>query len=68
MFFINLADNEILDFKDRTPEHYGYCVFGEVTEGLNVADSIGAVHVHDTPKVQNTPDEPVIIKSVRRLR
>ena len=68
MFFINLADNEILNFKSRTPEHYGYCVFGEVIDGLNVMDNIAAVHVHDTQKSQNTPDEPVVIKSVQRLR
>jgi peptidyl-prolyl cis-trans isomerase B (cyclophilin B) len=65
MFFINLADNEILDFKERTPEHYGYCVFGEVIDGLNVLDSIARVPVRDTQQVQNTPVETVAIKSVR---
>jgi peptidyl-prolyl cis-trans isomerase B (cyclophilin B) len=68
MFFINLADNDVLDYKDRTPEKYGYCVFGEVTDGLNVVDSIGQVAVKDLPQVEHTPVETIAIKSVRRLR
>ena len=68
MFFINLADNEALDHKDRTTEHYGFCAFGEVTEGLDVLDAMVQSAVHDTPKLPNTPVETIEIKSVRRLR
>jgi cyclophilin family peptidyl-prolyl cis-trans isomerase len=68
MFFINLADNEILDYKGRTAEAYGYCVFGEVTEGLDVVESIAQVPVHDTQRLQHTPVDPIVIKSVQRLR
>ena len=39
-FFINVADNDSLNFKARSPEGYGYCVFGEVTEGMEVVDRI----------------------------
>ncbi len=65
-FFFNLADNEMLDHRDRTPEGYGYCVFGQVVAGLDVLDKIAAVPVEDTPEMVCKPVEPVIIKSVRR--
>ncbi len=68
MFFVNLADNEVLDFKDRSPDHYGYCVFGEVTDGLSVLDSMAQVPVRDTQQVEHTPVQTIVIKSARRLR
>ena len=43
-----MADNPALDYRDRTPAGYGYCVFGEVIEGLDVVDKIGSAKVHDT--------------------
>jgi cyclophilin family peptidyl-prolyl cis-trans isomerase len=67
-FFINVADNPALDHRDRTPEGYGYCVFGEVTEGLEVADKIAAVEVHDAPQFERTPVQPIVVKSVRQTR
>ena len=42
-FFINLADNDFLNFTSPTPRGWGYCVFGRVTEGLEVVDKIKAV-------------------------
>ncbi len=68
MFFINLSDNSVLDYKARTPDRYGYCVFGEVTEGLNVVDNIAQVAVHDTPQAASTPISPIAIKSVKRVQ
>lgn len=67
-FFINLADNELLDHRDRTPEGYGYCVFGQVVEGLDVLDKIANVSVKDTPEMSCMPVEPVLIKSMRRVK
>lgn len=67
-FFINLADNEVLDHKARTPQGYGYCVFGEVTEGLETIDRIGQVPVHDIDKFDRIPAETVTIKSARRVK
>jgi cyclophilin family peptidyl-prolyl cis-trans isomerase len=67
-FFFNLADNEMLDHKDRTLEGYGYCVFGEITEGLDVADRIGSVEVHDTEQFERIPVETVVIESIRRVQ
>jgi cyclophilin family peptidyl-prolyl cis-trans isomerase len=71
VFFINVADNPELDYRDHTPAGYGYCVFGEVTEGMDVVDKINAVPVHDThdtPGLEQTPIQPVIVKSIRQIR
>jgi cyclophilin family peptidyl-prolyl cis-trans isomerase len=67
-FFFNLADNEALDYKDRTPEGYGYCVFGQVTAGLEVLDKIGSVPVEDTPQFDRKPVQVVVLKSVRQVK
>jgi cyclophilin family peptidyl-prolyl cis-trans isomerase len=66
-FFINLADNPELDHKDRDPpEAYGYCVFGRVTEGMEVLDKIGKVQVQDREGFQMAPVQPVAIRSIKR--
>jgi cyclophilin family peptidyl-prolyl cis-trans isomerase len=68
-FFINLADAPGRDHTGDTAEKYGYCVFGKVTEGLDVADKISqsttADHGGDLVK---TPDPAVVIKSVRLVQ
>jgi cyclophilin family peptidyl-prolyl cis-trans isomerase len=66
-FFVNVAENPALDFKDRTIEGYGYCVFGEVTAGLDTIDAIGNASVHDTAEFESTPTQPILIKAIRRL-
>ena len=67
-FFINIADNEALDFKSRSAAAYGYCVFGEVTEGMEVVDRISKVAVHNTDKFTGLPVETVVIKSVHQVQ
>jgi cyclophilin family peptidyl-prolyl cis-trans isomerase len=67
-FFINLVDNPALDHKDDTPDGYGYCVFGEVVEGMSVVEAIGAVPVRDTPEFDRTPETAIVVKSIRTLR
>jgi peptidyl-prolyl cis-trans isomerase B (cyclophilin B) len=57
-FFINVVDNTFLNFKSKTPQGWGYAVFGKVVEGMDVADSIAAVKT----KAQDVPVEPVIIQ------
>ena len=42
-FFINVADNPDLDHKDETSEGYGYCVFGEVLDGMATVEMPSAV-------------------------
>jgi cyclophilin family peptidyl-prolyl cis-trans isomerase len=68
-FFINLADSPALDYK-LTDEHEmnGYCVFGEVVDGFDVAEKIAAVRVQDRDEFINTPADPVIIESITRVK
>lgn len=67
-FFINVADNPALDYKDRTPEGYGYCVFGQVTEGMDIVDRINDAPVHDAGDFERTPVQPILVKAIRRVR
>ena len=66
-FFINHVDNPFLDFSSPTPQGYGYCVFGAVTEGLDVLDKIAAVKTGNVGYFQNVPTETVTIRSIRAL-
>jgi cyclophilin family peptidyl-prolyl cis-trans isomerase len=66
-FFINAVDNPALDYKDRTPAGYGYCVFGEVVEGMEVVDKINSLPVHSVGGLDQTPVQPVVVKSIRQL-
>lgn len=61
-FFINIADNDFLDFKSKTPQGWGYCVFGEVIAGKNVVDKIAAVPTTRQGMFQDVPKTPVVIK------
>jgi cyclophilin family peptidyl-prolyl cis-trans isomerase len=65
-FFINHVDNAKLDHKDNTPFGFGYCVFGKVTEGMDVVDKIAAVATTTKGMFENVPVEDVLIKSVKR--
>jgi peptidyl-prolyl cis-trans isomerase B (cyclophilin B) len=56
-FYINLKDNKQLDFKDSTVAGWGYCVFGRVKEGMDVADAIG----RGRTRPDDSPVEPVVI-------
>ncbi|EQA2038602.1 peptidylprolyl isomerase [Escherichia coli] len=61
-FFINLADNSNLDYRDN--QSAGYCVFGEVVEGMDVVDAIAAVETGSTGMHRDVPREDVTIISV----
>jgi cyclophilin family peptidyl-prolyl cis-trans isomerase len=72
-FYFNLVDNQqYLDHRGRTPEEYGYCVFGEVVEGMDVVDKIAQVEVADRTvdgeMFEHVPKQAVMIKSARRLK
>ncbi|MHB8970025.1 MAG: peptidylprolyl isomerase [Pirellulaceae bacterium] len=68
-FFINLIDNSSLDHHPTDDGMInGYCVFGEVTEGMDVVDKISSVAVQDRGGFAKTPVEPVVIKSITRVK
>lgn len=60
-FFINLVDNSFLDHGQRD---YGYAVFGEVVDGMDVVDKIGAVETGSLKNFSDVPKTSVVIKSV----
>jgi len=60
-FFINLSDNEFLDHKGPAAQTFGYAVFGKVTAGMEVVDTIAKVATGTTGMHQDVPKEAVII-------
>jgi peptidyl-prolyl cis-trans isomerase A (cyclophilin A)/peptidyl-prolyl cis-trans isomerase B (cyclophilin B) len=63
-FFINLVDNNFLDFQSPTPQGFGYAVFGKVTDGMSVVDAIAKVKTGFAGPHQNVPDVAIVIKKV----
>jgi len=61
-FFINIADNEFLNFKAPNANGWGYCVFGKVVEGTDVVDKIKGVKTGTSGFHQDVPKEDVIIE------
>jgi len=61
-FFINVADNGFLNHKAQTPDGWGYCVFGRVTEGQDVVDSIKVVRTGRRGPHGDVPVDDVIIE------
>jgi peptidyl-prolyl cis-trans isomerase B (cyclophilin B) len=66
-FFINVVDNDFLDFKSPSGNGWGYCVFGEVVEGLDVVDAIRAVKTGNSGFHQDVPAEDVIIEKAEAV-
>ena len=62
-FFINLRDNEFLD-KANSADGYGYCVFGQVTDGIEIVEQIGAVSTGNNAGHSDVPIENIIINEV----
>ena len=63
-FFINLTDNDFLNFTAENMQGYGYCVFGEVVEGMDVVDAIAAVKTGNQHGHSDVPVEPIVIQAV----
>ena len=63
-FFINVADNDFLNFSSPSPQGWGYCVFGRVVEGKEVVDQIRKVATGSRGMHDDVPLEDVIVKSV----
>ncbi|MDR3395746.1 MAG: peptidylprolyl isomerase [Parasulfuritortus sp.] len=63
-FFINVSDNDFLDYREPTAQGYGYCVFGKVVEGMDVVDGIKKVRTGSRGGHQDVPVENVVIERV----
>ena len=60
-FFINTADNDFLNYKSKTAQGWGYCVFGQVVEGMTVVDTIEQSATETRAGHQDVPVEPITI-------
>lgn len=63
-FFINLQDNDFLNFRSESADGWGYCVFGQTTEGMDVVNAIAGVPTGNHGPHADVPVEPVVIESV----
>ena len=63
-FFINVADNDFLNFKSESPQGWGYAVFGKVTDGMDTVNKIKGVKTGTSGFHQDVPKEDVVIQSV----
>lgn len=66
-FFINGKNNDFLNFREPTPQGYGYTVFGKVVSGMDIVDKIAKVPTGNAGSHQNVPREPVVIESATIL-
>jgi peptidyl-prolyl cis-trans isomerase B (cyclophilin B) len=67
-FFVNVVDNPFLNHKDKTPEGWGYAVFGKVVEGMDVVDKIKTVPTGAKGNfAKDCPLEDVVITSATRV-
>ncbi len=67
-FFINLSDNLFLDYKAANAQGYGYCVFGFVTEGMDIVDKIAQVKTGSKQGHGDVPLNDVIIEKVELIK
>ena len=63
-FFVNVADNAFLDHRSKDDQGWGYAVFGEVVEGMDVVDAIGKVKTGNNGRMGDVPMEAVVIQKV----
>ena len=67
-FFINVVDNGFLNHRDKSPQGYGYAVFGKVIDGMDVVDKIAATKTGMQKGFQDVPQTAVVIKSMKVLK
>lgn len=67
-FFINTVANDFLNHKSKSPQSWGYAVFGRVVEGIDVVDEISRVKTVSRGTHRDVPSEPVVIVSAKRLK
>ncbi len=66
-FFINVVNNTPLNFRGKTPDGWGYAVFGKVVEGMDVVDAIVQVPTTTKGPYENVPVQPVVLQKATIL-
>jgi cyclophilin family peptidyl-prolyl cis-trans isomerase len=64
-FFINVADNQFLNYTSPEPDFIGYCVFGKVTAGMDVVHKMSTVPTGNAGGFSDVPIKPIIIKHAK---
>lgn len=64
-FFINLADNQFLNYTSPEPDYIGYCVFGKVVSGMDVVHKIGIVPTGNNRGFSDVPIKAIVIKQAK---
>lgn len=67
-FYVNVADNRMLDHTGYSPDDFGYAVFGRVLTGMDVVDKIAAVKTQTSGGMDDVPVEPVAIKAITLVK
>ena len=63
-FFINVAHNDFLNFKSQSPEEFGYCVFANVTKGMDIVLKISKTKTTTKAGHSDVPEKNVIIEDI----
>ena len=66
-FFINVKDNDFLNYSGESPQGWGYAVFGKVVEGQDTVDKIRKVATGNAGGHQNVPRTAVVIEKAERV-
>ncbi|MBA4696195.1 MAG: peptidyl-prolyl cis-trans isomerase [Legionella sp.] len=66
-FFINVVDNAFLNYTNESQQGFGYCVFGEVIEGMDVVDAISKVKTGQNRGHGDVPVEEILIHTIREI-
>ena len=66
-FFVNVNDNQFLNFASPDPEQIGYCVFGKVVSGMEVVQKISINPTTTIGRNSDVPVKPITIKSAKIL-
>ncbi|MBA3988718.1 peptidylprolyl isomerase [Aliidiomarina maris] len=66
-FFINVKDNDFLNFQSESAHGWGYCVFAEVVEGMDVVDAIKAVDTGNAGFHADVPVNDVVIEKATKV-
>jgi cyclophilin family peptidyl-prolyl cis-trans isomerase len=64
-FFVNLADNQFLNYTSPEPDYIGYCVFGKVVSGMDVVHKIGIVPTGNNRGFSDVPIKAIVIKQAK---
>lgn len=67
-FFINTADNAFLNHRGKSPDGWGYAVFGAVVEGLDVVKAIEKVDTHRVGRYDDVPVKDVVIEKAEKIQ